>query len=218
MDSIPDLPQRMYIRLGDQLVTVRELIANSSWQEALALVQSTETECKPANLNRMLVEALLLKAIIHQATGDPDCAIAEMTGAIRTAVPDRYVRVFVDGGEAVQRLLVQCAARCTPEEAAGIHQLLAHFPAIAEKLADSSHGRTDVQGQPPISELVEPLTAREQEVLELIAAGCTNREIADRLVTTENTVKKHTSHIFGKLMVANRTQALIQARALGLIP
>lgn len=76
----------------------------------------------------------------------------------------------------------------------------------------------NVQGQPAVSGLVEPLTAREQEVLELISAGCTNREIADRLVMTENTVKKHTSHIFGKLMVSNRTQALIQARVLGLIP
>jgi LuxR family maltose regulon positive regulatory protein len=65
--------------------------------------------------------------------------------------------------------------------------------------------------------IVEPLTAREQEVLHLLAEGRTNREIAARLVMTENTVKKHTSHIFGKLMVSNRTQALVKARELGLI-
>jgi LuxR family maltose regulon positive regulatory protein len=218
MNSVPDLPQPKYLRLGDQLVTVQVLIANHSWQEALALVQSTETECQSAGLNRMLVGALLLKAIIYQSIGDLERALSEMTGAIHAAAPDRYVRVFVDGGEAVQRLLVQCASQGTPEEAAGIHQLLAHFPAITEKFTAPDHGRTDVHGQPSVSGLVEPLTAREQEVLELIAAGCTNREIADRLVTTENTIKKHTSHIFGKLMVSNRTQALIQARTLGLIP
>lgn len=218
MDSVPDLPQPKYIRLGDQLVTVRASIANHSWQEALALVQSIETECQSAGLNRMLVEALLLKAIIYQAIGDPDRALSEMTSAIRTAAPDRFVLVFVDGGEDVQRLLVQCAAQGTPEEAAEIHRLLSHFPATTGLKPDTSHGKTDVQGQLSSSGLIEPLTTREQEVLILIAAGCTNREIADRLVTTENTVKKHTSHVFGKLMVSNRTQALIKARSLGLIP
>lgn len=218
MDPIPDLPQPKYIRLGDQLMKVQVFIANHSWQEALALVQGIEAECQAAGLNRMLVGALLLKAIIYQAIGDPDRALSEMTSAIRTAAPDRFVRVFVDGGEAVQHLLAQCATRCIPEEAAGIQQLLAHFPATSNQNIATSRAVMRVQGQSSVSELVEPLTAREQEVLELIAAGCTNREIADRLVTTENTVKKHTSHIFGKLMVSNRTQALIQARVLGLIP
>jgi LuxR family transcriptional regulator, maltose regulon positive regulatory protein len=215
---IPDLPQPKYLRLGDQLITVQAWIANHSWQEALALVHSIETECRSAGLNRMLVEALLLKAIIYQAIGDPDRAWSAMISAVRSAVPDRFVRVFVNGGDAVQQLLVQCATKVTPEEAAGVHQLLSHFPASAAKISDASRARTAVQGQHPSSGLVEPLTAREQEVLELIAAGCTNREIAERLVTTENTIKKHTSHIFGKLMVSNRTQALVKAREFGLIP
>lgn len=63
----------------------------------------------------------------------------------------------------------------------------------------------------------EPLTPREQEILGLLAAGLTNREIAERLVVSPETVKKHTSTIYGKLRVSNRTSAAARARDLGLL-
>jgi LuxR family maltose regulon positive regulatory protein len=69
-----------------------------------------------------------------------------------------------------------------------------------------------------VAGLVEPLTARELEVLQLLAAGAPNRAIAERLVVTQETVKKHLSHLFDKLGVANRTQAVARARELGLLP
>jgi LuxR family maltose regulon positive regulatory protein len=65
---------------------------------------------------------------------------------------------------------------------------------------------------------VEPLSPRELEVLELLAAGRSNREIADRLVVALDTVKKHVSHILDKLGAGNRTQAVARARELGLVP
>jgi LuxR family maltose regulon positive regulatory protein len=65
--------------------------------------------------------------------------------------------------------------------------------------------------------LIEPLTRRELEVLGFIAAGRPNQEIAEQLVVTIATVKKHTSHIFDKLGAANRTQAVARARELRLI-
>ncbi|MBN1218794.1 MAG: response regulator transcription factor, partial [Anaerolineae bacterium] len=67
-------------------------------------------------------------------------------------------------------------------------------------------------------DLVEPLTSREREVLALIATGDSNQTIADKLVITVRTVKKHTSNIIGKLNVGNRTQAAARARELGLLP
>jgi LuxR family transcriptional regulator, maltose regulon positive regulatory protein len=66
--------------------------------------------------------------------------------------------------------------------------------------------------------LIEPLTRRELEVLGLVAAGRPNQEIADALVVTLDTVKKHLSHIFDKLGAANRTDAVARARELRLIP
>jgi LuxR family maltose regulon positive regulatory protein len=65
--------------------------------------------------------------------------------------------------------------------------------------------------------LPEPLTHREQEILELVAAGLTNQEIADKLVISAETVKKHTGTIYGKLGVSNRTEAAARARALDLL-
>jgi LuxR family maltose regulon positive regulatory protein len=69
-----------------------------------------------------------------------------------------------------------------------------------------------------VAGLIEPLTARELEVLRLLAAGAPNRAIAEQLVVTPETVKKHLSHLFDKLEVANRTQAVTRARELGLLP
>jgi LuxR family maltose regulon positive regulatory protein len=69
-----------------------------------------------------------------------------------------------------------------------------------------------------VAGLVAPLTARELEVLQLLAAGAPNRAIAERLVVTPETVKKHLSHLFDKLGAANRTQAVARARELGLLP
>ncbi len=65
--------------------------------------------------------------------------------------------------------------------------------------------------------LVEPLSERELEVLCLVADGLSNREIANKLVVTVTTVKKHVSNIFGKLDATSRTQAVARARELGLI-
>jgi LuxR family transcriptional regulator, maltose regulon positive regulatory protein len=69
-----------------------------------------------------------------------------------------------------------------------------------------------------VAGLVEPLSARELDVLRLVAAGAPNRAIARQLVVTPDTVKKHLTHVFDKLGVANRTQAAARARELGLLP
>jgi LuxR family maltose regulon positive regulatory protein len=69
-----------------------------------------------------------------------------------------------------------------------------------------------------VAGLLEPLSAREQEVLGLLAAGHTNQEIAQELVVTLETVKSHVGHLLDKLGVTNRTQAVGRARELGLLP
>ncbi len=69
-----------------------------------------------------------------------------------------------------------------------------------------------------IDSLVEPLTAREVEILQLIAAGDSNQAVADKLFITLSAVKKHAGHIFAKLHVNSRTQAVARARQVGLLP
>ena len=72
--------------------------------------------------------------------------------------------------------------------------------------------------EPSGQALVEPLSRRELEVLHLIALGRTNKEIAQQLVVAQGTVKAHAAHIYRKLDVANRTEAVARARQLGLLP
>jgi LuxR family maltose regulon positive regulatory protein len=89
-----------------------------------------------------------------------------------------------------------------------IERMLAAFPAAPPRPQISS----------PAAALVEPLTAREIEVLTMVAAGLSNQAIADQLVVGLSTVKKHINNAYGKMGVASRTQALKKARELGVIP
>lgn len=82
--------------------------------------------------------------------------------------------------------------------------------------ADGRDECAPAQPDAPTAELVEPLTAREQEVLGLIADGLSNQAIADKLFLSLGTVKAYTSEIYGKLGVNSRTQAVAQARKLKL--
>ena len=220
--SPDDQPQSRYVRLCSEMVTVREYLAAADWQKALSLANSIKSKCVEVGLTGLLVETALLKAVAYDVSEDLPSALSVLARAIQIAEPNRYLRVFLNEGERMRRLLVQFSAQASSHEAEQTRILLSHFPpALPDLCADQDKNRFRlIQGSskfelPP--SLIEPLTPREQDVLQLIAAGYTNREVADRLVMTENTVKKHTSHIFGKLSVSNRTQALITARKLGLI-
>ncbi len=93
-----------------------------------------------------------------------------------------------------------------------VQQLLAAFPVDEAKQANPS------ETEALTSELIEPLSKREIEVLQLIAEGLTNQEIANRLYLSLNTVKVHTRNIYGKLGVHHRTEAVAKARAWGILP
>jgi len=92
-----------------------------------------------------------------------------------------------------------------------VRQLLGAFPLVEPEQAASTKSKVDQ------SELIEPLSEREIEVLQLIAEGLTNQEISSRLYITLNTVKTHTRQINAKLGVHTRTQAVARGRALGLL-
>ena len=124
--------------------------------------------------------------------------------ALALAEPEGYVRVFVDEGIPMARLLSEAAARSRMRGYAT--QLLAAFSAGQSR----SPSRTP---QP----LIEPLSGRELEVLQLIAQGLSNQEIAERLYLALSTVKGHNRIIFDKLQVERRTEAVARARELGLI-
>jgi len=130
--------------------------------------------------------------------------------ALTIGEPEGYVRIFADEGPPMARLLYEALSReIAPDY---VRRLLAAFPVTEPEQTDVSKILTSN------SELIEPLSDRELEVLRLFAEGLTNREIASRLFLALNTVKAHAGNIYGKLNVHSRTQAIARAQALGLLP
>jgi LuxR family maltose regulon positive regulatory protein len=175
--------------------------------EALAILRPLFQVTEAGGWTMFAIETLALESLAFQALGDIDQALYCLGHALSLAEPEGFVRVFADKGEPMARLLYQAAERRIAPEYAG--RLLAAFPAVEP--APTAPSR-------PSSEMIEPLSEREREVLLLIAEGLSNREIAQRLFLSLSTVKVHTYNIYGKLGVHSRTQAVAKARALGILP
>jgi LuxR family maltose regulon positive regulatory protein len=188
----------------------RILIAQGRWDEAINLLQRMLEPAEEGRNTTGAIEILSLKALAFQAGGDTIRALDTLKRALALAEPEGFVRVFVDEGPPMARLLYEALARGIAPEYAG--RLLAAFP-MPEPEQDSPPAK-----QAPESDLIEPLSERELEVLQLIAEGLTNPEIASRLFLSLHTVKTHARNIYGKLGVHNRTQAVTSARALGILP
>jgi predicted ATPase/DNA-binding CsgD family transcriptional regulator len=156
---------------------------------------------------------LALEAVARYCEDDPDGAVELLAAAHQT--PDRY-RGWLDRWAylgRVQAVLIERLGRRAYAEAWERGSAL-DLDATISQLAGPQPA--DVQSQANLA-LVEPLTERELEVLELVAVGMTNRDIADHLVLSVGTIKVHTRHIYQKLGVSSRTQATAKAVELGLI-
>ena len=92
-------------------------------------------------------------------------------------------------------------------------QILTQFESDPNPAAANDEKTSSASEQP----LIEPLSRRELEVLELIALGKTNQEVAQQLVVSRGTIKAHAASIYRKLDVANRTEAVARARLLGIL-
>jgi LuxR family maltose regulon positive regulatory protein len=119
------------------------------------------------------------------------------------AEPEGYIRIFVDEGEPMLALLHQAASRGVAPDY--LEKLLAVF------------GTTAQVSSPPAAALLEPLSEREREILRLIAAGLSTKEIANELVIVVGTVRNHIKHIYSKLDAHSRLQVVERARTLNLL-
>jgi LuxR family maltose regulon positive regulatory protein len=202
VDGEPMLLHEMQYR-----VLARILIAQGRLDETARLLQRLLEIAETGGQTSRTIEILMLQALAFQAGDDTTRAMVALERALTLAEPEGFVRIFVDEGPPMARLLYKAITRgIVPGYA---RRLLAAFPVGKVGQADPS------KTQAPESELIEPLSERELEVLQLIAAGLTNREIAARLFLALNTVKVHTRNIYGKLGVSSRTQAVARARACG---
>ena len=142
-----------------------------------------------------------------------------LTAALTLACPQGYVRVFADEGPPMAALLARLIAAQKADRAAARSAELSCLARVLRAFGGKDAGQDAGRGAAAaVPGLAEQLTARELEILVLLAAGMPNPRIAAELVVTADTVKKHVSHLLGKLGAANRTEAVTRARQLGLIP
>jgi LuxR family maltose regulon positive regulatory protein len=198
------------------VVLAQTLYAQGRLDDALRLLARLRRFAEVSGEQRLLVESMALEALTLCAGGESAQATQTLLQALELAEPEGDIRVFVDLGAPMADLLARIAQRRI-SGAAFARRLLAAFGDWKLEIGNNK-GDTD---QSPISNFqslqMELLTPRELEVLRLLAAGCSNRDIAQRLVLAENTVKSYTKRLYAKLDVASRTQAIARGRELNLL-
>jgi LuxR family transcriptional regulator, maltose regulon positive regulatory protein len=209
-----------YPRERGYLVLVRVLLATQASEQALGLLERLHAQAATQGRIGSVIQVRTLQALARSASGDHAGAQATLAEALALAAPEGYLRVFVDESLPMATLLRQLLANRRqerPAAAAVPRDFLARLVEAFEQ-AGLPVRHPVRRGGMVVAGLIEPLTERELEVLRLLAAGAPNRAIAKELVVTLDTVKRHLSHLFSKLEVANRTQAVARARELGLLP
>jgi LuxR family maltose regulon positive regulatory protein len=203
-----------YPRESEYLVLARVRIAQAHEEQAspflldvLGVLDRLLTDAEPKERMGSVLEILVLRALSLEAKGNRTSALSTLERALVLAAPEGYIRLFVDEGPPMLALLRLARGRgIVPEYVATL------LSAFGEQHTSDLPNPT---ARP--SPLAEPLTEREREVLQLLLAGASNREIAHRLILSVNTVKRHVYNLCGKLGVQSRAQAIIRARDLDLV-
>ena len=137
--------------------------------------------------------------------------------AVELALPGGFIRVFVDLGPRMQAMLPRLALQGFAAQS--VRRILAAFPTSQQKtVAGPPVSGAEFTSLVANAGLVEPLTARELDVLALVRARLSDKEIAYKLGLSTATVKRHTANLYGKLGVNKRRDAAIKAEALGILP
>jgi LuxR family maltose regulon positive regulatory protein len=191
----------------------------------LELLQSLLPQAEQFKRATSEIEILVLRARVEAALGEADQAVQTLLSALALGEAEEYRRIYLDEGRVMADLLARC--RETQLQSDRHYPSLQYIESLLKdcqreagiRLPASTAGVQDAaatrqtQHEPAVL-----LSTREMEVLTLIAAGKTNQEIAEQLYLALNTVKRHAYNIYAKLDVKKRTQAVVEARRLGLIP
>jgi LuxR family maltose regulon positive regulatory protein len=177
-------------------------LAQGDTSAALAVLESWRRQIEAKGWLDEQLKVMVLQAVALHEHGDMDMAVQLLGEVLVLAAPGGFIRIFVDEGIPMAGLLSEAAThRIMPDY---IGKLLAIF-------------KSSPRSAPPAMALIEPLSERELNVLQLIAQGHSNREISERLFLAVSSVKGHNQNIFGKLQVQRRTEAVARARELGLL-
>ncbi len=213
-----------FLREFEHITLARVLLAHSTHvpadpaiREVMRLLDRLQQAAEAGGRMGSVIEIGILQALAHQQQGDTPLALAALERALGLAEPEGYIRIFVDEGLPIALLLQEVAARRVMPDY--LSKLLATLGTEKQQRIDKpTHAR--VSSSPIMlasQSMIEPLSPRELEVLQLIAQGLSNSEISQKLFLALSTVKGHNRVIFSKLQVERRTEAVARARTLGLV-
>ncbi len=221
-----------YSREIASLALARVLLADRRYPEALQLLAALLSRAEQVARVGSIVSILSLQVAALQASGASQEALRVLDRLLTQASPEGYLRVFLDAGEpmhaalgvwlkssqrAVSPTLVAYAQTVLTAFASEQREILQQGTILPVSQALSSASSDSRAPSQAAQQLLEPLTPRELEVLHWLSAGATNQEIANQLVVSLATVKKHVANILSKLGAENRTQAIARARTLSLL-
>jgi LuxR family maltose regulon positive regulatory protein len=199
-----------YLHEFEHLTLARLEIANPLVNALLArLLQAAEAQKRRGSA----LDILLVQALVHEAQGNRPQALDALEHTLALAEPEGYVRIFVDEGEAM-RLLIEKQSRNRDHPLSDyVDKLLAAFtqPVAAPKMAAPKSAIIHQK-----SDMIEPLSERELEVLKLLRSELSGPEIAQQLIVSLHTLRTHTNNIYNKLGVNNRRAAVRRAEELDL--
>jgi len=207
-----------YMREFEHLTLARLLIAQykqhaipSAINDAMKLLNRLLKTALEGERTKSLIEIHILKALVHESQGDITSALIELKHALKLAEPEGFVLLFVNEGEVMAGLLSKVILRGA---VSGFANKVFSFFEVNDQAPQSKSYKSAVTND---QALIEPLSPRELEVLQLIAQGLSNREISERLYLALSSIKGHNQKIFNKLQVQRRTEAVSRARELELL-
>ena len=187
------------------LSQARVSLAQGDTSSALDVLERVRQQAEKKGWADERLKALVLQAVAYDAHGEKQKAMQVLGEALTLAEPGGFIRIFVDEGEPMARLLSEAFTQ-------------GMMPDYIGKLVAAFDAQKDVQPSSlSLQPLIEPLSQRELEVLQLVAQGLSNNEISKRLFLALDTVKGHNRRIYDKLQVQRRTEAVARARELGLL-
>jgi LuxR family maltose regulon positive regulatory protein len=216
-----------------QLTLAKVLLAQGtteSLHQAANLLERLHDFVVSIHNTRFRIDVLALQALLHDARGEEPAAMEKLAESLAPAEPGGFIRAFVDLGPPMADLLKRLIKKNVAVEY--IDRLLAAFrddeqvvvpdapvsQAIQEPSVSPPSPHVPLSPhQPDVQPLLEPLTNRELDVLELLAQRLQNKEIAEKLCISPETVKAHLKRIYQKLDVSTRRQAITRAKALGIL-
>jgi LuxR family maltose regulon positive regulatory protein len=209
--ELPKTPDIMSynFRMYEYVALARLLLAQDRPDEALTLLVQLLPVMEQRGRHKSVIEIYVLQALALEAQGDTTLAMSTLENAFSLAEPQGYVRVFVDEGAPMAKLLGQAKARGIAPKY--VNELLAALDTPAYGTAATSAAQAETPA------LIEPLSERESEVLRFLATHLSSTEIADELLISPNTVRFHIKNIYTKLGVHRRSDAVDQAIELGLL-